>query len=361
MTRRRWALLSAAALLVVVLVGGRWSAMQTAERAWAATIPHGAGYLRMLGWARTVQGIVALVALLWGVGHWYGVYRAIGSVQMPRRLGDIEIVEAVPHRLLIAVTLIGGLAYGGILAWAIGDVWRPLLLATAPPHFGVADSVLHRDLGYYVGEFPWARAKQGMLLLASLSAAFLIAILYAAIGSIRFHGGRLTSSPHARTHLGLTLAALALAFVWGALLDPAETVTGLVGPVTHQAITIRGPGADAVTIAALITAAISAVWGWWDRPGVLGTAWLALLITMLAAYVILPPATRQLGPLSHEDSLLLDEKVTLDGVAFGASPEPWTLAVPSPAAAVASIPVWDKVRIRMRAQRDSAVGQGLTV
>ncbi|HEX4560427.1 MAG TPA: hypothetical protein VH113_01230, partial [Gemmatimonadales bacterium] len=75
MTRRRWALLGAAALLVVVLVGGRWSAMQTAERAWAATIPHGAAYLRILVWARSVQWIVALAAMLWGVGHCYGVYR----------------------------------------------------------------------------------------------------------------------------------------------------------------------------------------------------------------------------------------------------------------------------------------------
>ncbi|HEX4562001.1 MAG TPA: UPF0182 family protein [Gemmatimonadales bacterium] len=146
-----------------------------------------------------------------------------------------------------------------------------------------------------------------------------------------------------------------------AFLDPAETVTGLVGPVTQQAIAIRAPGADAVTLVALVTAAISAAWGWWDRPGVLGTTWLALLITMLAAYVILPPATRQLGPLSHEDSLMLDEKGALEGLAFGATPEPWTLAAPSPSAAVTSIPLWDNARIRTRAQRDSAVGQGLTV
>ena len=360
-TRRRWALLGAAAVLVVVLVGGRWSAMQTAERAWAATIPHGAAYVRILGLARLVQGLVALAAVLWGMGHCYGVYRAIGSVKVPRRLGDIEIVETVPHRLLIVVTLIGGLAYGGILAWAIGDIWQAALLAASPPHFGMTDSVLHRDLGYYVGELPWARTKQGMLLLAALSATFLLAMLYGAIGSLRVQGGRLAASAHARTHLGLTLAALALAFAWGALLDPAETVTGLVGPVTHAAIAARTPGANVVFVVALITAALSAAWGWWDRPGVLGTGWLALLVTMLAAYVILPPATRSLGPQSTADLLLQDEKGTLEGVAFGAVAEPWTLATASPGAAVATIPVWDNARIRTRALRDSVVGQGVAV
>lgn len=361
MTRRRWALVGAAALLVVVLVGGRWSAMQTAERAWAATIPNGAAYLRTLALARTIQWSVALAAMLWGIAHCYGVYRAIGSVQMPRRLGDIEIVEAVPHRLLIALTLIGGVIYGGALAWVIGDVWRPALLASAPPHFGLTDSILHQDLGYYVGELPWARTRQGILLIASLSASFFIAVLYIAIGSIRMHAGRLTASPHARTHLGLTLAVLAVAFVWGAHLDPYELVAGLAGPVTHDAIAIRGPGANAVTVVALITAFVSAVWGWWDRPGVVGASWLALLVTMLAAYVILPPATHTIGAPSSADRALLDEKATLEGVAFGAAPEFWNLPSLSPAAVVATIPVWDPGRIRVHALRDSAVGQGLSV
>src|SRR5207249_10771434 len=43
------------------------------------------------------------------------VYRAIGSVQLPRRLGDLEIVEAVPQRLLLAGTVACGLVYGVLL------------------------------------------------------------------------------------------------------------------------------------------------------------------------------------------------------------------------------------------------------
>lgn len=361
MTRRRWALLGAAILLVAVLVGGRWSAIQTAERAWAETIPAGAAYLHGLALARLVGWIVTLVALAWGIGHCYLVYRAIGSVQMPRRVGDIEIVEAVPHRLLITITLAAGLLYGLGLAWAIGggDVWRQAILAGVPPHFGVTDSILHYDLGYYVAELPWARTRQGMLLLGTSTAAVLIVTLYAAIGSLRLQGGRVTASPHARTHLGLTLAGLALAFLWGAYLDPAETVAGLAGPVTQAALAVRQPGASVVAGVAIVAAFLSAIWGWWDRPGAVAGSWLALLGAMLVVYVILPPGTR-LGPISAADSALTLEKRALEGVAFGAAPETWTPAAQSPAEAAATIPVWDPARIKS-ALRDSTVGPGVTV
>ena len=363
MNRRRWALLIAALLLVAVLVGGRWFAMQTAERAWAATFPLGAAYLHGLALKRTVQGLLALAAVAWGVGHFYLVYRAIGSVQMPRRVGDIEIVEAVPHRLLVAVTLAGGALYGGGLAWAAGDIWRPAVLAATPPHFGVTDPILFRDLGYYLGELPWDRSRQDLFLLATLTASLLVAALYAAIGSLRLHAGRLSASPHARTHLGITLAGLALALMWGAHLDPAETVAGLSGAVDHATLAIRLPAADVVAVAALLTALLSAVWGWWDRPGVVATAWLALLVAMLAAYWILPPSFHRAAParLEPADSALQSERQALEQLAFDAATRPWIPAAAPPAAVLAGVPLWDPQRVALRALQDSALGPGLTV
>ena len=103
--RRRRAFVWAAAALVIALVGGRWLAIETAERAWAATVTGGDLYLAARDLARLVQGIILLVSLTWGIGNLYIVYRAIGSVQLPRRLGDLEIVEAVPRRVLLGGTL----------------------------------------------------------------------------------------------------------------------------------------------------------------------------------------------------------------------------------------------------------------
>src|SRR3989442_10504888 len=86
--RRRWAFLLGAGLLVVVLVGGRWLALETTERAWAATIPGGGMYLMLRDLARLVRGLFLLAAIGWATGNLLFVYRAIGSVQLPRPLRD---------------------------------------------------------------------------------------------------------------------------------------------------------------------------------------------------------------------------------------------------------------------------------
>ena len=119
--RRRATLLAGATVVVALLVGGRWLAIETAERAWAASIAGGDVYMTARDLARLIHGVILLVAIGWGTANLYYVYRAIGSVQLPRRLGDLEIVEAVPHRVLLAATLASGLVYGLLLALGTGD------------------------------------------------------------------------------------------------------------------------------------------------------------------------------------------------------------------------------------------------
>src|SRR3989442_12187488 len=71
---------------------------------------------------------------------------------------------------------------------------------------------------------------QGLFLRASVMSTILVAVLYLGMGSLRFRRWFPQASAHARGHLGLLLAATALALAWGAALDPAETVAGLHGP-----------------------------------------------------------------------------------------------------------------------------------
>ena len=58
--RRRWLWLGGAALLVAVLAGGRWLAVETAERAWAATTSAPGTYLD----ARALEGVMRLAILV---------------------------------------------------------------------------------------------------------------------------------------------------------------------------------------------------------------------------------------------------------------------------------------------------------
>ena len=66
-------------LLVVALVGGRWLAVETAERAWDRTFAGGTALIeaRILG--RMLQGLVLVCAVAWLTGNLLIVYRAAGS------------------------------------------------------------------------------------------------------------------------------------------------------------------------------------------------------------------------------------------------------------------------------------------
>ena len=183
---RRRALLVGVGLLVAVLVGGRWLALETAERAWGASLPGGAAYLTARDFARLVSGMLLIGAVAWGTANLLFVYRSIGSMQLSRRLGDLEIVEAVPQPLLLTGTIACGLVFGFLLTLGTGDWWMTAALASRPPTFGVTDPVLQQDLGYYLGRLPWTERLREFALVAVCSATLVVALLYVGIGSLRF-------------------------------------------------------------------------------------------------------------------------------------------------------------------------------
>src|SRR2546423_7836636 len=172
-----------------------------------------------------LQGLVLVFAVAWMTGNLLLVYRAIGSVQMPRRLGDLEIVEAVPRHTLLATTVLLGVIVGFLLSLGTGEWWRHAVLAASPPHFGITDATkLGRDVGYYLSVLPWLAALQNRTLILVIGALGIVALLYGVIGSLRIRRGRIRASDYARVHLGVLLALLALVIAWGAVLDPAEIV-----------------------------------------------------------------------------------------------------------------------------------------
>src|SRR3989441_1837530 len=152
--RRRWAFLLGAGLLVVLLVGGRWLALETTERAWAATIPGGGMYLMMRDLARLVRGLFLLAAIGWATGNLLFVYRVIRSVQLPRRLGGLEIVGALPQRPPLPGTGPSGAGYVVLLTLGTGDPWQGAAVAAPPPPFGVAGPRPPRRGGYYPAPLP---------------------------------------------------------------------------------------------------------------------------------------------------------------------------------------------------------------
>ncbi len=361
--RRRSAFLFSAAVLVAVLVGGRWLALETAERAWAATIPGGTTYLVTRDFARLVTGLFLLAAVSWATGNLLFVYRAIGSVQLPRRLGDLEIVEAVPQRLLLAGTIAAGLVYGFVLALGTGDWWMAAAIASRAPTFGVTDPLLQRDVGYYLAQLPWAERLRSFALVATVSATAIVALLYLGIGSLRFRRWLPYASAHARAHLAVLLASVGLTLTWGAWLDPAQTVAGLHGALTRGAVTVRLPVAPFITTLAVAATVASLYWGVREAAALLAACWGTLVVASFLAYGVLPamlsgagsaPRATALPALgTPPDTALAAEQRRLEGLAFGVGslelqPPP---GFPSPAAALAALPLWDGTRVCAAAAR----------
>ena len=344
MTRRSW-LAVLAALLVVVLVGGRWLALETAERAWAATFPGGSVLLEARALARLMQIFVLLFAITWATGNVFIVYRAIGSVQMPRRLGDLEIVEAVPQRVLFALTLGTGIVGGLLLSLGTGDWWRSALLASAPPHFGVTDEILRHDLGYYVAVLPWQSTLQAHALAWTASAALVVGLLYVGIGSLRVRQGRLHASDHARAHLAVLLACLALALAWGAALDPAEVVAGLHGTIDQTALDVRLPAAAFVAAVGVATALASLLWGWRDHPNLVMGSWAALILAVAACYAIIPGFVR--ASRTADETVILQRRAAAERLAFGLTPIDPGPPPAFPSVDARGLPLWDAGRVAM--------------
>ncbi|HEY7192770.1 MAG TPA: UPF0182 family protein [Gemmatimonadales bacterium] len=348
MTRanRRRLYLIGAGLLVAALVGGRWLAVETAERAWDRTFAGGEAVIAVRDLSRLLQLVVLAVAIAWITGNLLIVYRAIGSVQMPRRLGDLEIVEAVPRRTLFTATVLLGVVLGSVLSLGTSEWWRYAVLAVSPPHFGVTDSTkLGLDAGYYVSVLPWLSVIQNRTFVLVLGALGVVALLYGVIGSLRIHRNRIRASDYARGHIGVLLAMLALVIAWGAALDPAEIVGGFHGPVDQAALSVRIPGAAGVAAVALMTTVISLVWAWRDRPTLILAGWAALLVSLTAGYFVIPGVVRASG--SAETPELRHRRGALERVAFGldlldSTPPP---AFASGEAAVRTMPLWDPAQV----------------
>jgi uncharacterized membrane protein (UPF0182 family) len=264
---------------------------------------------------------------------------------MPRRLGDLEIVEAVPQRVLFGLTLALGVMLGALLSLGTGDWWRQAVLAAAPPQFGVIDQTLGHDVGFYIGVLPWWATLQNRALVLATGVMLAVALLYMGIGSLRMRRGRIRASNYARAHCGVLLACLALVIAWGAALDPAEVVAGLHGAVDEAALSVRVPGAAFVAAIAILTAFISLLWAWRDRPTLILAGWAALLLTVAAFNVVIPGVVRASSGSDGEP--LAGRRAALERLAFGLTslarqPPP---AFPSAESAIASLPLWDGPRV----------------
>ncbi len=288
-TPRRWLVPIIIAAALVALLLGRWWAVGTADRLWAESLgvaeTHGS-----IARLRTLLFLAALIsAAVWCMGNLFVVHRSIGSVHIPRRLGNIEITEAIPRHYVSIGLGIFGLILAFAMSFEAWGWWYPRALAKAGTSLGLSDPVLQRDASYYLFALPWKRIIHGY---ATLLAAIMFGvslILYMAVGAVRGVKRGVQVTDGARRHLGALLAIFALALVWGYRLEPAEYLAGVHNvPYDSVLIDVRLPTARLLGAVGLMTCAGSLLWIRYARMSVIAFSWGALGVLSFVGHYLVP-------------------------------------------------------------------------
>ncbi|MFI5280340.1 MAG: UPF0182 family protein [Gemmatimonadales bacterium] len=290
MSRRSLALLTVAAVLVL-LFGGRWVALRYTEHAWFADLEQGARYRALMLRAFLWQASVFAAAFLWYAAHTLGLYRSIGSVHLPRRLGNLEIDEAVPARTLRGIAIGIAVLLAVATAYTFNDLGDYVALARVAPPLGVTENVLGQDASFYLATLPLLEILHLLATVSVLLACLLVVGLYMLTGSFTVSRKSVRITPHARTHLIILMCALALVLSWGFHLDTYEVVGGaghLGGALSGVDRTIRIPASGALAVIALAVAAGTALANRWVRPGILVIIWGTLVVAALLGRLVIP-------------------------------------------------------------------------
>jgi uncharacterized membrane protein (UPF0182 family) len=330
-TRRRRGLLVAAAAAVLFLFAGRWVATFLAGGWWAGqfspdarALVSGIALLRL-----AIDAAAVALAGGWFIGHFLIVVRAVGSVQIPRHVANLEFREAVRSDLLLAVAVAAGAVLGLLLGLDSSAHWHTVALAWQGVRTGTIDPLLGRDTGLYLAQLPlWLLLHRFALLLVAIAAG-LTATSYGVIGAVRIGRRRLAINDHARAHLGLLLTALALVLAWGYALEPFELVASVDGAPTLGSFRRVAVVSPALTGVALMVAALSALWAFRPRHALVAAAWTVLLVASVAGHHLVPLMARgDLSPAAPDSTLREYEAFAFGMEAIGEGPAPALLGAP---------------------------------
>jgi hypothetical protein len=350
--RGRAITLMVASVVVFLFVGRRLSVILSDYWFGNLISPEAGTFLLQFHLLRALlDGAGVLVAGTWFIGNLFVIYRALGSVQIPRFVANVEFRETLTPNVLLGIAV----AIGGLLGVVIGlgasEWWPDLALAWQGVVFGVSDPLLGHDLGLYVAQLPYWRTLRGFCLLLAVAGLLLVLLLYIVIGSVRLVEGRLAISDHARAHLGVLLAALALCLAWGYVLLPFEIVAGLRGPVTEGSWAIRTTAMHILTGTALTASALSLIWAVRPRHTLILATWIVLPVASFIVQVVLP------GMAADDDQVFRPEvRQSLERMAFALGPLE-THAVALPGGVPDNRPLvepWSQPMIRRLIEVDSA-------
>ena len=227
---RRWGVMLLVAIALTLLVG-RWASMVYANWQWYDALGALSLYRSELAheaaWRFGAGGVAFAFAFL----NLYALRRSIISLVLPRRIGNLDIGEAVPGPILLAVVIGIAVVLAVFLSALPGD-WTTFAFARFARPFREMDPYLDRDLSYLVAWLPFELELHDWATLLLVVVGALIVALYALTPSLRLRRGGIYVSAYCRRHLA-TLAAMGLlVLAWGSRLD-GLSMTSLGADAIH--------------------------------------------------------------------------------------------------------------------------------
>lgn len=284
---------------------GRWTATVLADRWWAAQFSSEAAEF-LTGWRLllfTIDAAACLLAWAWYTGNLLFLTRTVGSVQIPRHVGNIEFREAVRPGALLAIAVALGFLLGLLSGVGKSVHWRTVALASETSSWGLVDPLLGRDASVYVTRLPLLQVLQQYALVLALVGFALCFVLYAVIGAVRLERRMPAINDHARLHLGLLLAALAAVLAAGFALEPSSYVAAADGAPTASGFRRVALVAPSLTGTALMAALLSAAWAFTGRHALLAAGWAVLAAATFLGRVGVPLVARTAVDIPLADSL----------------------------------------------------------
>lgn len=344
--------------LVVLVLTGRTLASYYVEALWFSSVGYLSVFWKRLLWAWGLRLAVAGAAAGFVFVNLRIVASTLGSVQIKRRYGNIEIAEQLSESYVLAFTALAAFLVGlGCAAGLPGDAGLRVLLYLKAPPWGAVDPVLGRDLGFYVFALPVQRGALTFGLVLAAVTALLCLAGYAVTGAARWARGRIELSDVPRLHLSALIVGVLLLLAWryriaryGLLLD-GNGFAGIFGYTDAQG---RLPAYNALLVLALLAAG-GVTWSALSRRRYPAFASLsALLAGALGLGVVYPAFVQRLRVEPNElerEAPYIGWNLTYTRRGFGLEgmrrvrfdprppvPEDWDLAL----SVLAGVPVWTR-------------------
>ncbi|HET7563739.1 MAG TPA: UPF0182 family protein [Gemmatimonadaceae bacterium] len=304
MRARRWLVVALVIIALVLLVGRALASVYVGYR-WFDALGAASLWRVETLMVLALRVLSALIAALFAFVNLYVVRRSVVSLVLPRRVANLEIGEEVPGRYLVGAAALLALMLAAFLTLG-RDSWMSLFLTHSGVPFGDLDPYFSTDIGYFVYWLPFESALFRWALKTVFVTTTVVIILYALTPSVEWKRGSLYVSHYVRRHLAILAAVLLLMFAWNYRLDALTALLSGSGPngtFTYTDLHASIQVSVVLSIFALATALVVAVFGWVGQVRVAFSAIALLFVLGIGLRQVVPPLVRRSALTPGPDTL----------------------------------------------------------